>query len=170
LAAAVDKQLLLDVLRFVTILGAALSAGGLVMVHVVVEPILRTFPLDQSVLLHQVWDGPPHHYMRPAMISAGIAGILILILGPGLVSTMGLLTLGGIAGALGVFLTSELGNVPINKKIGHWTLDSIPPNYAQIRARWRLYNGIRMTSAMTGLLCFITAALLAHGSTAASPG
>jgi uncharacterized membrane protein len=157
-----DRAFLLDVLRFVTIMGAGLAAGGLIMVHVVIEPILRTFPLDKSVLLHQVWDGPPHHYMRPSTITAGIAAVVILILGPNLLSPSALLTIGGIAGSFGVFLTSEFGNVPINKKIGHWKIDSIPSNYSQIRARWRLFNGLRTTSAVVALLFYITAALFAH--------
>jgi uncharacterized membrane protein len=144
---------------FINLFCAAISAGGLVMVFMVIAPILRKWPDNMSVPLHQAVDRLPDNYMRPSTAISGVAAITLLILNPDFQKAATIFTLVGLLGTLGIAFTSEFFNIPVNRIVRTWTVDTVPADYPQLRRRWDRYNATRTISSVVALICYIIAAL-----------
>jgi uncharacterized membrane protein len=56
-------------------------------------------------------------------------------------------------------LVTLLVEVPVDNQIKVWTVDSLPPNWQQIRDRWELFHVIRTFASMSGLAFIIGSVL-----------
>lgn len=158
---------LVEMLRFVNLLAAALVAGGQVYVYRVVMPVKRSFDTRTSVQVHNAMLGhQTDHYMKPAGIVSGLTALAIMALGisgmhplpPISIALTGI----GFLGTLGVALLSRYFNVPTNAMMLNWSLENIPENYSDIRARWDLVHTFRVTCGVTAFVFYLLAMLLAR--------
>ena len=149
-------------LRFVNVLSAAIVAGGQLTVLLVIVPVLGTFDTRLSVQVHRAMLGHQiDRFMKPLGITSLLSALVIVALG--LLEAIRIpaaslaLTCVGIAGTIGVIVTSRYFNVPTNRVIAEWSLSDIPEDYDRIRRRW---DSVHRARASAGLLA-ATAYLLA---------
>ena len=63
-----------------------------------------------------------------------------------------------------VALITRFGNIPINNQILTWSINSPPPNWAELAQKWWRLQTLRTLMAI-GALAFLISATLAHRST-----
>ncbi|MFI9510475.1 DUF1772 domain-containing protein [Nocardia sp. NPDC052566] len=61
---------------------------------------------------------------------------------------------------VGVFLTTRLGNIPINQQIKQWAVAGPPADYANILSHWETYHFTRTGLALLAFLIIVTLTLL----------
>jgi uncharacterized membrane protein len=61
---------------------------------------------------------------------------------------------------IAVALITALGNVPINNQIRTWSIDSPPPNWAELAQKWWSFQTVRTLSAIGGLSFLAVTALV----------
>jgi hypothetical protein len=143
----------------ISIYAAAISAGGVMMVALVLVPIFRRYPPAGSVQLHQEVDRHCDRYLRPCTAVSGMAALATLWLQENLRVVSAAVILVGLAGTLAMIVISEAVNVPINRVIKKWSTESIPEDYARFRHRWDRFNMVRAGAGLVALGCYIAAGL-----------
>jgi hypothetical protein len=148
----------LDALRFVSVFGMAIAAGTLVAVLAGVIPVLRELESREALHAKQLLDPPIDRYQPPTVALATIAGIAILFWD--LSTAQYVFTAVGIAGALGVAVTSLGFNVRINRTMATWSLDPVPAEFRALLARWSRFHVIRTTFSIVSLTGYLIAVLV----------
>jgi Domain of unknown function (DUF1772) len=149
----------LDALRFITVFGMAIGAGTLVAVLAGVIPVLRALGDREALHAKQLLDPLIDRYQPATVALATIAGVAILFWN--LSTAQYAFTAVGIAGGVGVAVTSLGFNVRINKTMSTMSLDPVAPEFRQLLARWSRFHVIRTTFALTSLTGYLVAVL--HG-------
>ncbi|MEV6520546.1 anthrone oxygenase family protein [Longispora sp. NPDC051575] len=133
------------------LLAGAFGYGAVNLVHG-----FRTVPLDVRLTFHTALmavNGPVvQTVMALAILSSGALAVL----------TRGLpRLLAASAGALAVasFLVTRFGNVPINARIKVWAVGTVPPDHAEILARWELFNNLRTGAAFVAFCLIVLVAV-----------
>src|SRR5947209_14345820 len=139
--------ILVGVLRFINLFCAGISTGGLVFMLVAVVPMWHTVSHSTSAMSHKAIDHNAERYMPYITGVSGLAALVILILHYNLSQMSGVFTALGIVGTLGIVITSQFFNTPLNRAIKRWTPDTVPDTYLTIRSRWERLNVIRTSSA-----------------------
>lgn len=161
------------VLRIINIFCAALTAGGLMMVLMAVYPAVflpAWWPFSKKVFepqtvaeIHRAIDLLPDAYMRPSTVISGLTALIIiieLIQSHRLTSFITTCTVIGLIGTVGVVLTSEFFNVPINRIVHGWKDGYVSPDYPRMLARWGFFHFVRTSSSLLALVCYIMAAVV----------
>ena len=148
----------LDALRFISVFGMAIAAGTLVAVLAGVIPVLRELDAREALHAKQLLDPPIDRYQPATVAVATIAGVAILFWG--LSTAEYVCTAVGIAGALGVAVTSLGFNVRMNKTMAGWSLDPVPAEFRALLARWSRFHVIRTTFAIVSLTAYLLALLI----------
>ena len=60
----------------------------------------------------------------------------------------------------GTLLIALLVNVPIDRQIQQWTLNTLPENWEHIRDRWEFFNTLRTFASLSGLAFIVWGSLL----------
>jgi hypothetical protein len=149
----------LQTLAWISIACAAITTGGLVMVALVLVPIFRRYPPAMSLQLHQEVDRHCDRYLRPSTAVSGIAAVATLLLQESLRVAPTVCTLAGVAGTLVVVVVSEVFNVPINRILKRWSIESLPAEYAHWRRRWDRFHALRTLGGGIALGGYIAARL-----------
>lgn len=150
---------LLEVLRFINVFSAAIAAGTLVMVLVVLIPMVRKFSPRMGLELHQAMDPRVDRYVPASVAVSGIAALLILVLQRNAPTVSTVFTIAGLLGTMGVGVVALGFNVRINRRIREWSVESIPPEYREVRERWNAGHAVRTASGVLALAAYIIAAL-----------
>jgi uncharacterized membrane protein len=61
---------------------------------------------------------------------------------------------------IAVALITALGNIPINNQIKTWSINSPPPNWAELAQKWWSFQTVRTLSAIGGLILLALSALV----------
>jgi uncharacterized membrane protein len=61
---------------------------------------------------------------------------------------------------IAVALITALGNIPINNQIKMWSIDSPPPNWAELAQKWWSFQTVRTIAAIGGLSFLTITALV----------
>jgi len=149
-------------LRFVNVLSAAIVAGGQVTVLLVIIPVLGSFDTRLSVQVHRAMLG---HQIDRFMKPLGITSLLsaVAIMGFGLLEAIQIpaaslaLTGIGMAGTIGVIVTSRYFNVRTNRAMEEWSLNDIPQDYGRIRKRWDSVHAVRASSGLLAATAYLLA-------------
>lgn len=153
--------LLIQVLRFINISAAAIGAGGLLMVLMVIVPAKRAMDPRQSVLIHlAMLCRQPDRFMKPAGIIAGLSGLALLVLIRSYTPLAVALLVVGLVGTLGVVSCSHFFNVKTNALIESWTPETVPPNYPDVRNTWDRVHTIRTIAGLLAFVGYLTSALV----------
>ncbi|WP_067499150.1 anthrone oxygenase family protein [Actinoplanes sp. TFC3] len=138
------------------LIGSGLLAGTLFGVAVGVVPAFAAVPAPDYVRIHRVV-GAGFDRVMPFIVlltsTADVAAGLALG-GPARV----LLLLAALLQA-GVAVTSQLGNVPINRRVRSLPAGTLPPGWADPRPAWRRWHLLRTALACTALVAHALAAL-----------
>ena len=155
---------LLLVLRFFNLFAAALSAGGMAMVSLVVNPVKWEFAAPLYAKVHdQVYRKA--FYMKLCGPTAGLTALLLLILGHDLLPMPAfVLYIAGLVGTFTITLTSWLHLIPVNRKVARWTEETIPANWTEVQHKWNVVYNIRTGASVWALTCFLLAVLLSFNT------
>jgi Domain of unknown function (DUF1772) len=136
------------------LLSTGLLAGAFGYGAVNVATTFDAVPLDVRLTFHSTlmkMNGP---VMQSLMAAAVVSTIALAALSRG-----DRRYVAGAAGALAVgsFLITRLGNVPINGQVKIWAVGTPPPDHAEILRRWDVFNISRTLCALLafGLVVFL---------------
>ena len=97
--------------------------------------------------------------MPIVVIGALLGGIVLAVLS-GLQSPSGRLAVAGALCYVAVLAVSLATNVPMNKRIATWSVQSPPADWAVVRARWIRFHILRTLISIPGLVCYLASAML----------
>ena len=132
-------------LSVAAVLGSGLTAGVLFSVALSVVPAFAGVPAQRYVELHKLIGRRYDHVMPPMVLTWTLLDLLLAVRGAG-----ALFAVAAVLGA-GVAAVSQLGNVPINRRVKQLPAGPVPAGWADPRARWRAYNLVRTYLAVLAL-------------------
>lgn len=145
----------LDIFRFLSAFAAGIAAGTLVAVFAGVIPVLRRLPPPDALRVKRLLDPFIDRYQPATVVLAAISAVVILL--HDLTSSETVFTVVGLAGSIAVGVTSVSVNMPINRAMGVWPPDAVPPEFEPLLARWIRFHGVRTLAAVVALAGFVLA-------------
>jgi uncharacterized membrane protein len=114
------------------------------------------------VEFHQATNDTFNPYMPIVVVGALLGGIVLAILSQGIHSLSGKLAIAGSVCYVAVLAIALSTDVPINKQIAHWSVQSPPGDWSTIRASWVRFHIVRTLFSLPGLGCYILACLVSR--------
>ena len=112
---------------------------------------------------HQATNRTFDPYMPIVVFGAILGGVALVAVSPGVRSTSGQLAITGAVGYAAVIAISLSTNVPTNRAIASWSIQSPPENWKAIRAGWIRSHILRTLVSVPALVCYLLSGLLAGG-------
>jgi uncharacterized membrane protein len=147
-------------LQLIVIFCAALATGGLMVNWIGLGRAMSRLSASTYVEFHQATNHTFDPYMPIVVAGALLGGIVLAILFRGVHSLSGELAIVGFVCYAAVLTVSTLTNVPINKQVARWSIQSPPDDWALIRARWVQFHIVRTLFSIPALACYILACLV----------
>jgi uncharacterized membrane protein len=147
-------------LGVILLLGGGIAAGVLFSVALSVVPAFVDLPADRYVELHKLV-GRRYDRVMPAVVLTCTALDVGLVFRVSHEPSRALFILAALLGA-GVAAVSQLGNVPINRRVKSLPAGAVPTDWVDPRPRWRALNLVRTNLAVCGLVVNACALLLAR--------
>lgn len=149
------------VVRLVALLLAALMTGGLMVNWI---GLARAMAQMSSAAAYTEFHQATNRTFEPYMPSIGFGAIVggaLAAVASGGHSASGWLAIAGTICYATVIAISLSTNVPINRAIAGWSLQSPPDNWKDIRAKWIRWHILRTLVSVPALLCYLLSVLLA---------
>ncbi len=124
-------------------------AGVLFSVALSVVPAFLALPPDRYVEVHKLI-GRRFDRVMPPLVATFTLLDLVLAATTHSVAGRVLLALAAVSGG-GVAAVSQLGNVPINRRVKRMPAGGVPADWPDPRARWRRLHLVRTTLALLAL-------------------
>jgi uncharacterized membrane protein len=150
---------MLDVLRFISIFAAGISAGTLVTVLAGFIPVMTALPPDRALGFKRLMDPLIDRYNPPAVIVAMISAVAMLFYS--MPDDAKLCVAIGLAGSVGIGAVSLGVNMRINRMMSGWSSDAPPPEYRDAQQRWNRFHALRTLSSLVAFSAYILALLVA---------
>ena len=152
------------VIRLVALLLAALATGGLMVNWIGLARAMARIPSAAAYTeFHQATNRTFDPYMPIVVFGAILGGVALAVVSPGVHSTSGQLAITGAVGYAAVIAISLSTNVPTNRAIASWSIQSPPENWKAIRAGWIRWHILRTLVSVPALVCYLRSGLLAGG-------
>lgn len=145
-------------LGVVVLVGSGLTAGVLFSVALSVVPAFLGVEPQRYVELHKLVGRRYDHVMPPMVVTWTLCDV-VLAVAADTASGRLLFTLAATLGC-GVAAVSQLGNVPINRRVKRMPAGPVPIGWADPRERWRAFNLARTYLAVLALAANAYALLL----------
>jgi uncharacterized membrane protein len=152
-----EKSIVLIVLLF-----AALATGGLMVNWIGLGRAMARLPVSTYVEFHQATNHTFVPYMPIVVVGALLGGVVLAFLSPGIRSLSGELAIAGSICYAAVLAISLSTDVPINKQIARWSVQSPPDDWALIRARWIRFHIVRTLVSLPALAFYLLACLVSR--------
>jgi len=115
-----------------------------------------------SVQVHNAMLGQQiDRFLKPTGIATLITALVIVALGlldaVRISAASIVLTCLGIAGTVGIVVTSRYFNVRTNRAMAEWSLSEIPADYGRIRRRWDSVHRVRTSAGLLALTAYLLA-------------
>jgi uncharacterized membrane protein len=149
-----------QVLQLVVVVFAALATGGLMVNWIGLGRAMSRLSGSTYVEFHQATNHTFNPYMPIVVVGAILGGIVLAIPFQGIHSLSGALAIAGSVCYVAVVVIALSTDVPINKQIARWSVQSPPDDWAIIRARWVRFHIVRTLFSLPGLACYILACLV----------
>lgn len=148
------------VLGVALLLGAGTAAGVLFSVALSVVPAFRALPAASYVELHKLVGRRYDQVMPPTVLTCAVIDAVLAAR----IDAQPSRTLFALAAVLtvGVAAVSQLGNVPINRRVKRLPAGPVPTGWADPRDLWRRWHLLRTYLAVSGLVASACALLLAR--------
>ena len=148
------------VVRLLALLFAALATGALMVNWVgLARAMARMSSAAAYTEFHQATNWTFDPYM-PIVVFGAIAGGVALAVSSGIHSASGWLAICGAIGYAAGIVITLLTNLPTNKAIAGWSIQSPPDNWKAIRAGWIRWHIVRTLLSVPALVCYLLAGLL----------
>ena len=149
-------------IQLIVIFCAALATGGLMVNWIGLGRAMSRLSASTYVEFHQATNHTFDPYMPIVVVGSLFGGIVLAILFRGIHSLSGELAIVGFICYAAVLTVTWLTNLPINKQIARWSIQSPPNDWALIRARWVQFHIIRTLFSIPALACYILACLVSR--------
>lgn len=151
-------------IRLVALLLAALATGGLMVNWIgLTRAMARISSAAAYTEFHQATNRTFEPYMPIVVFGAILGGVALVAVSPGVHSATGQLAITGAVGYAAVIAISLSTNVPTNKAIAGWSMQSPPDNWEAVRAGWIRWHILRTLVSVPALVCYLLSGLLAGG-------
>ena len=151
-------------IRLVALLLAALATGGLMVNWIgLTRAMARISSAAAYTEFHQATNRTFDPYMPIVVFGAILGGVALAAGSPGVHSATGQLAITGAVGYAAVLAISLSSNVPTNKAIAGWSIQSPPDNWKAVRAGWIRWHILRTLVSVPALVCYLLSGLLAGG-------
>jgi uncharacterized membrane protein len=152
------------VIRLVALLLAALATGGLMVNWIgLTRAMARISSAAAYTEFHQATNRTFDPYMPIVVFGAILGGVALAAVAPGVHAATGQLAITGAAGYAAVIAIGLSTNVPTNKAIAGWSMQSPPDNWKAVRAGWIRWHILRTLVSVPALVCYLLSGLLAGG-------
>ncbi|MGA8306330.1 MAG: DUF1772 domain-containing protein [Candidatus Acidiferrales bacterium] len=142
----------------IVLLFAALATGGLIINWIGLGHAMARLPVSADVEFHQDTNHTFDPYMPIVMIGALAGGVALAVL-YGVHSIPGQLSVAGAACHALVIIIGVPTCVRINHQIEAWSIQNLPPEWAQVRARWIRFHIIRTLFSVPAFAAYAVAAI-----------
>jgi uncharacterized membrane protein len=149
-------------LQLIVVFFAALATGGLMVNWIGLGRAMSRLSASTYVELHQATNHTFVPYMPMVVASASLAGILLVILSPRILSLSGELAIAGSVCYAAVIAISLPTDVRINKQVAGWSVRSPPDDWKLIRAKWVRFHIIRTLFSLPALARYILACVVSR--------
>ena len=147
-------------LQLIVIFCAALATGGLMVNWIGLGRAMSRLSASTYVEFHQATNHTFDPYMPIVVVGSLFGGIVLAILFRGIHSLSGELAIVGFVCYAAALTVALLTNLPINKQVARWSIQSPPDDWLLIRARWVQFHIIRTLFSIPALACYILACLV----------
>ena len=152
------------IIRLVALLLAALATGGLMVNWIgLARAMARISSAAAYTEFHQATNRTFQPYMPIVVFGAILSGVALAAVSPGVHSTSGQLAITGAVGYAAVIAISLLTDLPTNRAIASWSIQSPPENWKATRAGWIRWHIVRTLVSVPALVCCLLSGLLAGG-------
>ena len=149
------------VVRLVALLLAALATGGLMVNWIgLARAMARISSAAAYTEFHQATNRTFDPYMPILVSGAIVGGVALAAVSSGVHSASGWLAISGAICYAAVIAMSPSTNVPINKAIAGWSIQSPPDNWEAVRAGWIRWHILRTLVSVPALVCYLLSGLL----------
>jgi uncharacterized membrane protein len=131
------------------LIGSGLTAGVLFSVAISVVPAFLGVSPQRYVEMHKLI-GRRYDRVMPPMVLTWTLLDVVLAVRTGVTSSQWLFVVAAVLGG-GVAAVSQLGNVPINRRVKRLPTGPVPHGWVDPRARWRAWNLVRTHLAVLAL-------------------
>ncbi len=151
-------------LLILTIVLAGLMVGNELTVAVFLHPTLRRMPDNLYAPARRSFAAlfgraMPFWYVAVFLLTAAVTWI-----GPPLSTVDGKLLLASLILWLLAIVYTLIFPAPLNSKIAHWQLQSLPADWKAQGVRWDHYHALRMVMLVAALTCSVVAAVVPGAS------
>lgn len=143
------------------LVGSGLTAGVLFCVALSVVPAFIGMPPERYVELHKLVGRRFDRVMPAVVLSWTLLDAVLAAGGHRPADSRVLFALAAVAGC-GVMAVSQLGNVPINRRVKIMPAGAVPAGWADPRSRWRVLHLVRTYCAVLGLVVNACALVVAR--------
>jgi uncharacterized membrane protein len=148
------------VVRLVALLLAALATGGLMVNWIgLARAMARISSAAAYTEFHQATNRTFDPYMPIVVSGAIVGGVALAAVSSGVLPASWLAISGAICYAA-VLAISLSTNVPTNKAIAGWSIQSPPDNWEAVRAGWIRWHILRTLVSVPALVCYLLSGLL----------
>jgi hypothetical protein len=152
------------VVRLIALLLAALATGGLMVNWIgLTRAMARITSAAAYTEFHQATNRTFDPYMPIVVSGAIVGGVALAAVSPGVRSAPGWLAISGAVSYAAVVAISLSTNVPTNKAIAGWSVQSPPENWSAVRAGWIQWHILRTLVSVPALICCLLSSLLGGG-------
>lgn len=153
-------ETVVQILHFVNILTAGILAGGSIMVMLVINPAIKSYPGNMSILVHQTaFNLKNDSYMRIMGIICFLSAALILILHHHLNALSVVLYAIAMVLLLVFIIMVQRLAIPTHQKILTWDANSPPAEFPQVRDAFARQHRIRTILSIAFFILFTVAGL-----------
>jgi len=149
-----------QVLQLIVVFVAALATGGLMVNWIGLGRAMSRLSASTYVEFHQASNHTFQPYMPIVVVGALLGGIVLAMLSPGIHSLSGKLGIAGSVCYALVLAISLTKDVPINKLVARWSVQSPPDDWTLFRARWVRFHIVRTLFSLPALASYILACLV----------
>lgn len=148
-------NIVVSLVRLINIVTAAVVAGGQIRVLLVTIPGLRQFSPEMSLQIQQTMLGDEADpYMPISTMASGFTAVILLLFDRDAGRKSRVL---GLAGTLGVVVTSLAFHGKMNRQMRAWKAETPPPAYAAVRRQWDRMHAVRTACGTVALACYVIA-------------
>jgi uncharacterized membrane protein len=148
------------VVRLVALLLAALETGALMVNWIgLARAMAQMSSATAYTEFHQATNQTFDPYMPIIGFGAIVGGIALAVVSSGVHSASGCLAIAGAICYVVVIAISLSTNVPINKAIAGWSIQSPPDNWMDVRTQWIRWHILRTKVSVPALLCYLLSGL-----------
>jgi len=148
-----------DVLRFIMIFFAGISAGSLVVV-LIYGVALQALPGQFAGLMHAHLHPWTHRSMQTSTIVAGAAAVALAVWDDPAWRASTILLFAGLLGVAAQAILSRFWVVPMSDELIAWKDKGSPADYVPFLRSWAILHGGRVLGALEAFVCYLLAILV----------